>query len=237
MNPYERVVFFICLAYVGGAVLWKGLDKLLTKRLSPAQRWALAASGNLGATWSDVFDRLRLRFSKRELRRMLRDSWSVHSAEEARDMLAWLANEGHSAEFRVFHRELSRLGPGELEPWLATQPEDRRGSLRWLHANLGLFKDGDLVAWDMERLINLARAIYTVGWIDEATAWQHIAFGARRLQTAYGSWYEMSDNYLAGRIWWGGDEASNPRYREAANQMLTRWTSPWIKLPWSTSLA
>ena len=60
------------------------------KPLSPAQRWALAASGNLGATWNDRFD-------------------------------------------------------------------------------------------------NLARAIHTAGWMDEATAWNHIAFAARRLQSTYGS--------------------------------------------------
>jgi len=206
------------------------------KPLSTAQRWALAASGNLGATWNDRFDRLKLRFSRREAQQNLLQWWGIHSAHEAAEKLAWLANEGHSTPFRAYHRELSRLPAAKLESWLAAQPEDDREQLRWLHGNLGEFQNGDLIGWDMERLINLARVIHTAGWIDEATAWNHIAFAARRLQSSYSSWHEMSDNYLAGRIWWGGDQDSNEHFRQSANRMLTEWSSPWVKLDWRTPL-
>ena len=210
--------------------------RLTGPRLTPAQRWALAAGANLSAPRGDPFDRLELGSTREETQTMLRQWWDVKGPEDAEKTLDSLAHGRHTEVFRPLYRELAHVKPAQLEGWLRQfQPEDRP-RLRFVHDHYASFKNGELIGWDLARLIIVARAAYTAGWMDEATAWRHMLAASKRLQSTYSSWAELSENYLLGRHFWGQDEEANRELEDKAHWLLTDPQSPWQSLAWNTPL-
>jgi hypothetical protein len=206
------------------------------QRLTAAQKWSLAASGNLAAPSGIGFEALGAPAPKGAIEEMLGRWWEVHDRAELLAALDSLAGGRHSEQFRPIHAHLSSLSPAARRAWIESLPPEDREGTRFVADHLSAFKNGRLIAWDQERLINLARAGFSVGWLDEATAWRHILPAAKRIQSEYGSWREMSDNYLAARTWWGGDDESAAEYRQAAERLAADPSGPWQTLAWNTPL-
>jgi Protein of unknown function (DUF1266) len=204
-------------------------------RLTIPQLWAIAAGANL-LFQDSRFDHLELGGTAAEARDMLRQQWRVTGPSAAEPLLDSLATVGHTAVLRAILPKVSALTPPRFEQWVAEQRPDLRRLLRFAYEHRTEFKDGELLGWDLARLINVARAEYKVGWIDEATAWKHIMPAARRLQRAYSSWQELSDNYLLGRRFWGGHDETQPRFETRARWLTTDPHSPWRRLAWNTPL-
>jgi hypothetical protein len=205
-------------------------------RLSTAQLWAIAAGANLAYERGDGLDRLEFGCGARCAQTMLRGGWGVNGTSDAEPMLVLLARVGHTAVLRLDLAALSSVPQAKLEPWLRAQPPDRRQRLRFAYQHRVEFKNGELLGWDLGRLINVARAAYTAGWMDESTAWAHILPAARRLQQAYSSWDELSQNYLLGRRYWAGADETQVKFEAAAAWLRTNPQSPWRQLDWSTPL-
>jgi uncharacterized protein DUF1266 len=78
--------------------------------------------------------------------------------------------------------------------------EQSRNTLDWLQGvghrrELGEPADGeafrDLFAWDMARLVHVARHAFHAGFLDESEAWSYIRPAARETQRHYPSWAEF----------------------------------------------
>ena len=204
-------------------------------RLTIPQLWAIAAGANLRFKDSR-FDRLEVGSTVIEAQGMLREQWSVTGPSAAEPLLDSLATVGHTAVLRAILPKVSALPPTRFEQWVAEQQPDQRRLLRFAYEHRTELKDGELLGWDLSRLINVARAEYRAGWIDEATAWRHIMPAARRLQRAYSSWQELSDNYLLGRRFWGGRDETQPQFESRARWLTTDPHSPWQHVAWNTPL-
>jgi hypothetical protein len=204
--------------------------------LTTAQLWAIAAGANLAYERGDGLDRLQFDCGASCAQAMLRRSWGVNGAADAEPVLVLLATVGHTAVLRQDLTALASVPPRQLEKWLSDQPPDRRQRLRFAYQHRLGFKNGWLLGWDLGRLINVARAAYTAGWIDESTAWAHIMPAARRLQQSYSSWDELSQNYLLGRRYWAGGDQTQAKFDAAAEWLRFSPQSPWQRLAWSTPL-
>ena len=214
------------------------LNREVGRSLTLPERWAIAAGGNLAEPNEYRFDRLPLFADPTFTRAMLREAWGIKRRAELREKIAWLETEGHSAYFEPLHATLMPLTPFTRQAWIDSNPESLRRGLQLIAEAPERFKNGRLVAWDMTRLINLVRAGRRLGWIDEPTAWSRIMGAARRIQAEYGSWRELSDNYLAAREWWDGDTPEGNAFMAAeAERLLTDPEGPWCQLPWDTPLA
>lgn len=210
---------------------------LFGRKLTLPERWAIATGANMAATQGDTFSRLAMDVPRDEARQGLREWWEIRGKLDAEDRVVWLAEEGHNHEFRQLHREVSRLDRDDIDAWLRELPDDQKPALLFVYENRHAFKNGEILGWDLARVVNVSRSAFTAGWMKEARAWEHIFAAARRIQSAYSSWQELSDNYVHARRWWGGEREADQVFANTAKRLLTHPKSPWHDLPWLTPLS
>jgi hypothetical protein len=87
-----------------------------------------------------------------------------------------------------------------------------------------------ILAWDMGRLVTVARSAFDAGYIDEPTAWDYIRRGWQLAAQEYATWEELTTAYLIGRGTWGGDTLMLNGMYGIANDCLTDEKSPWKTL-------
>jgi hypothetical protein len=204
----------------------------LSPRLSPAQRWGLAAGGVLSRLNRDNVNRLLSSMDDRELREALEEGWSVRDAVSFRNQASWLTAAGHSAVFdraRGRSRDQGRDGAVEGD---GEGKGRRRGTSR-----LQRIRAQSLIGFDMGRLVCLARWSYTVGYIDQDEAWHWIMRAARRIQETFSSWTELSDNFCKGWKFWSHEQEVPDELLEACRWLDCAWRSPLRKLEWNVDLA
>jgi hypothetical protein len=219
---------------VAAGVLLLVIERIARPRLTPAQRWALAAGANMARARGDSLDSLAIGLPRKQLRAMLLQGWNIKGPEDVEPTLDWLDREGHTHQLRAMLKAIAAVPPPKIDAWLGQYDEDVQRACRFAIQHREAFKDGEIVAWDLERLIFVARAGFSAGYLDQAQAWQHIERAAQRLRRTYGSWSEMSENYLLGRRYWGEGEALQKRFDAAAHWLLTDRRSPWRRLDWGT---
>jgi len=86
-------------------------------------------------------------------------------------------------------------------------------------------------AWDMGRMVNVARWCYTCGYIEESKAWEYIFLAEKESSSCYTDWEDFSKAYLIGRALWGGE---NERLDVTINNvegLLKDQDSPWHQMP------
>jgi len=217
---------------VAAIVLLLVIERIARPRLTPGQRWALAAGANMARTRGDSLESLAIGLPRKQLRAQLLQWWKIRGPEDVEPMLDWLDREGHTHELRIMLKAIATVPPSMLDGWLTQFEGDMQRSCRFAIQHREAFKDGEILAWDLERLIFVARAAFSAGYLDQAKAWQHIEHAARRLRHTYGSWSEMSENYLLGRRYWGEGEDLQQHFDAAAHWLLTDRKSPWRRLDW-----
>jgi hypothetical protein len=206
------------------------------KPLSTAQRWALAAGGILTRRNSEPFDELRFKCGRAASRGTLRDWWEAANADELTKILDWLYEEGHRAGCARLcdSPTLSRNRPFDAGT------EDPSDLYTFVSANLSELKASGLVAWDLSRLVNVARWGYTADFIQEAEAWNWLFRAARKLQQSFDSWKALGQDFLLGVEFWMRSNQIAVKFddlRKAHEWLLSDAESPWRQLPWTTPLS
>jgi Protein of unknown function (DUF1266) len=224
-SPYVGICFAVL-------VLLLVVERIARPRLTAGRRWALAAGANMARMRGDSLETLAIRLPRKTLREMLLKGWKIRGPEDVEARLDWLDREGHTSELRIMLHSIAALPPRELEAWLGQFDQDLQRAARFAQQHREAFKDGEIVAWDLVRLIFVARAAFSAGYLDEAKAWQHVGHAARRLRSTYRSWGEMSENYLLGRRYWGEGDDLQQNFDAAAHWLLTDKKSPWRRLDW-----
>lgn len=182
---------------------------------------------------------------KVQMREMLSEYWGISNAKEMYETLNWLNEEGHRAEYEAMHEALSNAGnvsdPLQLleKETVEKMSKDEQNGFQLMAAFVSNYgeKHPSILAWDLCRLVSVARFGVGAEYITEMEAWKWILDAALKLQTAFGSWQEMSENYIVGREFWGNHEA-----REQVKQIqlalldVTNSESPWNHIPWNTEL-
>ncbi len=86
----------------------------------------------------------------------------------------------------------------------------------------------DITAWDMGRMVNVARYCCDLGYISDSTAWEYIYFAARESASRYSDWSEFARAYVIGRAIWGGE--NNNLYVTINNitKLKEDPKSPWL---------
>ena len=89
-----------------------------------------------------------------------------------------------------------------------------------------------ILAWDLCRLISVARGAHTLGLLSAEETWGLVLEAGRRLRAEYGSWKELGDDFLLGLGFWDPDAAQSGGVYPA----MVRWLqkdarSPWQRVP------
>jgi Protein of unknown function (DUF1266) len=192
----------------------------------PLRRWSLATSANLAIEHDMSLDTLATGRPAVAVARMLSTEWGIASRIETLEVCDWLARCGHRAEFDK--AIANKLGV-DLH-----HEADARGAVAEL-TELGVCGPDiptDTTVWDAARLVHVARCAFDLGYLSDDEAWAHIDSATFPLGQRYGSWTELSANYLlAWRIWRPTDVDFADRV--AHHRMLTAGeNSPWNYIAW-----
>jgi len=178
--------------------------------LGEEQRWAILATAPLLLWDDDPLDRLERRASGREVAGQLNQWWDVHDRESAEEKLDWLMSEGHSAGFASRMKGLAGLDEAALAERLAGTSEEEAALDRFIQERGSDARFGRLVAWDVVRLIHLARGAANAGYIEADEAWGWMLRGAARLRNEYSSWRELAAQFQLGYGYWRLGLESSP---------------------------
>jgi hypothetical protein len=124
-----------------------------------------------------------------------------------------------------------------IEPGLRAYP-DIAQRLAVVERHAAALGARSILGWDYSRYIALCRWGYAAGYLSEDEAWAHIIRAARLLQSTFGSWRELGENYLVGREFWSPAQQrhSGPIYRAALRRLLEGPESPWTRYAWNLDL-
>jgi hypothetical protein len=125
----------------------------------------------------------------------------------------------------------------ELVEWM--QSEGYR--TKW--ATDGVDGGDEKFAWDYCRLITVAGGAALAQVISSDRAWALVMDASDSLRDRFGSWSEVADNYLSGRILWLTDKGqwaptpdpSQALFQSVADELLGDVASPWNRVSWDRS--
>jgi Protein of unknown function (DUF1266) len=186
--------------------------------LAPDQRWAISVAVYPSYA-SDPRAGLADPLPPAVCRLALVRWWEVTDPESAIGMLEWLLDRGHREELA---RELDLLSTDELSP----------AKRAFLIENETELREHQIAAWDLCRLVNVARSAYKAGHIDEPTAWHFILAAARELRDTYASWSDLGDDYLLGLRYFADDHQADPTHRASVEWLQRAPSSPWRTIAW-----
>jgi len=89
------------------------------------------------------------------------------------------------------------------------------------------FANIDTSAWDLGRLVNVARWAYEVNFISKEQAWEYILSAYKESATLYADWDSFGKAYVVGRAVWGGDGMELDNTIATYNSLLKDEESPW----------
>ena len=87
------------------------------------------------------------------------------------------------------------------------------------------------IAWDLGRLVYIARASYVAGYINKDQAWQSINSVLPILKQSFSDWKAFGQSYMLGRAMWSHDDSGIYGLFDIYQQCVTSEQSPWIKFP------
>ena len=97
----------------------------------------------------------------------------------------------------------------------------------FLGANLSELESIDVTAWDMGRMVNVARYSYDLGYISESQAWEYIFFAEQESSSHYADWAAFGRAYIIGRALWGGKNLNLYDAMSTVNKLKKDKKSPW----------
>lgn len=208
-------------------------------KLNIQQRFALALGANLAQQNLQPFDVLHTSFPVSLMRQMMVEWWDIHNANDLKQILLWLKEEGHRKSFESILEELNKVKPEDLPNFLNALSIDEKPLYEFVLIHQSHAKNGSLLAWDLCRYINNCRAGYTAKYLSEQEAWELIMPVAKQLQETYMSFEELSENYILGWSFWQGGKLpdKSERIAEVAQWLVTDTKSPWKQLSWDTPLS
>ncbi|MFC4125228.1 DUF1266 domain-containing protein [Nocardia rhizosphaerae] len=193
----------------------------------------------------------------------LHESWGVDNAEDARDTIRRLLVGMHAPLFELVHPlavaaateagRVDRAGLAEEHREFLHTVSGFRGYRgpagidrdydAWLQAiklgitdTLPLPLQADATAWDLARLVFIARAANTAGYLTEDEAWEHLLSGLDRARQHYRNWRQFGDGFLTGAIFWTATQDLSSASTQIAERrrMLAglhlRPSSPWRRV-------
>lgn len=157
----------------------------------------------------------------RKSRKDLRQSWDIVDGASACSQLEWLLLGG----FRNFALSLEE---DEVNFEKAAEISEKLVNAGLLCKGENLLKK-DLTAWDMGRLVFLARSCLENRFIGQETAWYYIEKAYQITISHFHNWDEFADSYLIGRVLQADRECEMLEYFLYAVKWLKQHpSSPWV---------
>lgn len=218
--------------------------------LSDEQQQALAVGQIINEQNMFYTDTLATGANKSEQKKRLGSAWSVNSHATALACLESFANAGvhqlYNAAIAVYKEQPESEWKSFIYNQYDTDIADDiyeytvsiKTVLTFLHEkNTMTEQETDevlkrgAIAWDLGRIVYIARASYTLGYINEQEAWDAINATLPQVKQSFSSWKEFGQSYMLGRAIWSVDDMSIDGLNDIYLDSIQKQESPWVKYP------
>lgn len=171
---------------------------------------------------NEPIDQFRYQHAGAE-RAMLAESWSIHGRDDVLDQLWWLLTQGHRTEWETLRalvlsgdQQVQRMR-SQLSKSYQTSAEAREQLLqiRRMKRNERDLHQLNFSAWDLTRVIMLARSALAAGYLEEQLAEDIALQAAGYVQQEYANWEQYSTAFLTDRWFWKSDRSAEGALSEA----------------------
>lgn len=171
-----------------------------------------------------------------DIKENLEDYYDITNRESALETLKWLYNEGHSVYFDKIKEAVSEEN---AQFYCDNLESEETACIEEYFFNLEDAVDDlieedlrrcSVVAWDMGRLVLVARCCFDAGYIFEEAAWRYINNARRTSKEHYNSWEEFARGYVIGRAMWSGSGITLNGIISIAQGLLEDEESPWKQI-------
>lgn len=171
----------------------------------------------------------------------LDENYGIYDRESTIETLEHSLYRGHHIYFNAIKPVISNVSTevdtselleSEKDTYLGTYISNIKETLEFLVLNKVIkggseFKDISVEAWDLARVVFVARCCYDCNYITETEAWEFIMAAYQKTKEIYPSWRDFSQGYIVGRCMWIGEHYSNEGIFDIANSLLNDDNSPW----------
>lgn len=175
-----------------------------------------------------------------EERIILAEAWGIFDAEDAVQELWSLLSHGHRSDWQQ-SRELVNAGGTVLaqhrkafgrQARTSAQAREELLSLRRLQRNERGVQELDFLAWDLSRVVMVARSAATCGYLDQRVAQDVALQAASYAQQTYASWDEFAKAFDTARWFWRAqrDNALDDAHDAHRTQVLTGAEGPFAQV-------
>lgn len=211
--------------------------------LKPDQLSALSVGAINGEQTSCFIDTLETGMQEERLHESLSQWWSINSSDSAKETLDWLLNEGHRVFFNAVYKIVTTEDQSEWQTIInnafppeaidnATEfTENLSSTIEELRSKDNMteqdFNNG-ILAWDLGRMITVARMSCDAKLISQTEAWEYINQSYEMCKKEFNSWEAIGKSYIIGRSMWSGDDSTLNGLKSITRSLLEDEKSPWI---------
>lgn len=187
--------------------------------LNTEQYKKLLHGASIFAFDSDYLNDLKSTRSNSTMKDILDEWWDINDKESFFDSVDYLFENGDRGAYaealritiefpeKQWQSEINKLADA-YETDYNEYCENIKESMNMIQEK-NLLKAGeekiDILAWDMGRVIYLARHAKNLNYISEEEAWNVIDKAVSKMQKVYNSWEETARGFMLGRNMWNGD--------------------------------
>lgn len=221
------------------------LDYDAAHGVSVPVRWALACSALMFTNHDDGCNSLLgeapTEVNRESEREAISEWWGIESREDLLNQLdALRTNGGHNQTWKEYvNYQKAGMSLDQVQDVTRDIASGDFSSRMAVVKEYGpKFGERGILAWDLCRYVCIVRWGFRLGYINEQEANSLLMPVARRLQSTYGSWKQMGEEYLIGRKFWdeGHWKEDQAEYDRVYKLLSTEKNSPWVRIPWDTDL-
>ena len=140
------------------------------------------------------------------IRNTIENWWNVTDKESTLDIVRWLLEEGHHAEADEALEELRKRGLENISQEERDDEENKMGDVCLIMESMtenGWCPENrmpeSVIAWDLVRVVNLARWARLCGYLNDDEMWQIMQTAADTALHHFSSWEEYGRSFIMGR--------------------------------------
>lgn len=170
------------------------------------------------------------------IRSTIESWWNVTDRESTLEIVKWLLEEGHHADADKALEKVRKRGIENISQEERDDEESKMGDVCLIAESMeengwcpGGQMPGSVIAWDLVRVVNLARWSYLCGYLNEDEMWQVMQLAADTALEHFSSWKEYGASFVMGRGVWHGDPGDSETAYGIVSLLLEDSESPWKK--------
>ena len=220
-------------------------------QLTEDQQRKMLLSGVYSTQKSSPMNVIKTGMGREERRELLSRAYGITDSATAKDKLDYFKDAGSRRFFTQVTESLKLKNKKEIQQYISESFEDEEdmqdcweqvqyafASLEPLMKEQIIRDEADFIrigpdAWDVGRLVFVARMCAEEGWITEEELWRYADAADEIAHRTLTSWEDFGKSYIIGRCLWCGTANYFEVMAGYAKKMYTNPKSPWKRIPFA----